>query len=166
MVKVLLFVGISVMYLILTILLMNSSLVGLTIFGDYPLSYKLQLLYDLISGVQATMTTQSLVILLLTASLVGINLTLIVARAVALRNQGHMRLVVGGSSLLGIAGSGCAACGLPVLSVFGLSGGALSLPFKGQELSIGSLVMLLISLYFLLQTRVLRQACEIPQPES
>lgn len=164
--KGLLFFGISLSYLFLAVFLMNPGLVGLTTFGSYPLTYKLQLLYDLLLGMYTSMSASSLIILVLTAILVGVNLTLVIARVLELKGQTGMRLVIGGGSLLGIAGSGCTACGLPVLSVFGLSGEALLLPFHGQELSLVALVMLFISLYLLLRSGYKKGICAVSERGS
>ncbi|EKD65347.1 MAG: hypothetical protein ACD_50C00115G0005 [uncultured bacterium] len=70
--------------------------------------------------------------------------------------------LVGGNTLLGIAGSGCAACGLPVFSILGLSGSILALPFHGLELSYLAVVLLSISFYLLLRSVFEKEYCAIP----
>jgi hypothetical protein len=69
--------------------------------------------------------------------------------------------MVGGSSVLGIVGSGCAACGLPVLALLGLSGSVAYLPFQGTELSIISVVMLSISLYLMVKSNSQSKVCQL-----
>ncbi|MCL4365639.1 hypothetical protein M1437_00215 [Patescibacteria group bacterium] len=69
--------------------------------------------------------------------------------------------MVGGSSILGIAGSGCAACGLPVLAFLGVGGSVAYLPFKGNEISTIAIVMLAIPLYLIIRSENLKQTCAI-----
>jgi len=79
-----------------------------------------------------------------------------------LRSVKNLHFVVGGNTLLGIAGSGCAACGLPVLSILGLSGSIIYLPFRGTELSYLAVILLSISFYLLLKSVFEKEYCVIP----
>lgn len=152
--------AIAAVYTILTIYLMNFRLVRYTIIGNYPLSYKSELLLDLLGGMWTSMTKQGLLLLVTTALLTGIDLSLLVSRLKDLKKQGNVRLVVGGSSLLGIVGSGCAACGLPILALLGLSGSVAFLPLRGMELAYLSVLLLLVSFYILTKTNA-QQSCNI-----
>lgn len=78
----------------------------------------------------------------------------------SLKKQGNLKLVVGGSTLIGIVGSGCASCGLPILALLGLSGSVAYLPFRGIELSYISVMLLLFSLYHLIKANN-KNECEI-----
>lgn len=151
----------AVVYLILSVYLMNFTLVKITITGNYPIGYKFNLLVSLLGGMLTAMTGAGLVVLVLTAVLTGANLVLISKRFSVLKSSGKLHWVVGGSSLLGIAGSGCAACGLPVIALLGLSGSIAFLPFGGSEISIISLVLLSISLYFLLKSYTKELSCKV-----
>ena len=102
--------------------LMNAGLVRDTLFGSFSLSYKTSLLLALLSGMWTAMSGIALILLFLTAILTGANFTLLVRQIKLLRGVKNLHFVVGGNTLLGLAGSGCAACGLPVLSILGLSG--------------------------------------------
>jgi len=97
------------------------------------------------------MNGPGLIVLFLVALLTGANLTLLFGKINMLRNSKNIKLMVGGNSLLGIVGSGCAACGLPILSLLGLSGGVVYLPFRGVEISYISLILLIISFYLLIK---------------
>lgn len=105
------------------------------------------------------MSGPGLVMLFLIAFLTGANLTLLISKINLLKNNKSLQLVVGGNSLFGIVGSGCAACGLPILSLLGLGGSVMYLPYHGAELSYLSLIFLLVSLYFLLKNS--NQACSL-----
>lgn len=67
-----------------------------------------------------------------------------------LRHAKSLQFVTGGGTILGIAGAGCASCGLPVLSFLGLGGSFL--PFGGEGFLYLSLALLLISVYLLLKS--------------
>ncbi len=141
---------------------MNAGLVRDTIFGDYSLSYKWNLLTALLAGMWTAMSNLSLALLVIVALLTGANLTLVVRRLSSLRASGGLRLTVGGNSLLGIVGSGCASCGLSILAFFGLSGAIAYLPFRGIELSVIAIAALSVSLVFLIRSYSQKQVCLKP----
>ena len=138
---------------------MNSSLARDTLVGGYGLDYKITVLISLLQGMWTAMSGSGVIMLFLIALLTGANLTLLFSQVRLLKNNKRLRLVIGGNSLLGIVGSGCAACGLPILSLLGLGGSVIYLPYRGAELSYVSLVLLSVSLYFLLKN--LNQACSL-----
>ncbi len=153
--------AIAVLYVMSITYLMNYQLTKDTLLGSYPISYKLTILVALLEGLGTSMTKFSVFLLIATGILTGINLTLVTLRLVTLRNGGKLHIMVGGSSLLAIVGSGCAACGLPVIGLLGLSGSVVYLPFRGMELSIVAVVLLLITLYFMVITYPTEQVCKI-----
>jgi hypothetical protein len=118
----------------------------------------------LLQGLGTSMTKFALVLLILTAVLTGINLTLVTLRLSALRSGGKLHIMVGGSSVIAIVTSGCAMCGLPILGLLGLSGSLIYLPFQGTELSVISVILLLITLYFMLMSYPTEQVCKIINP--
>ena len=148
-------------YVLLVTYLMNFQLTKDTIFGSYPISYKWNILLALLEGLGTSMTKFSLFLLILAAFLTGINLTLVALRLKALRSNGKLHVMVGGSSIVAIVASGCAACGLPVLALLGLSGSLIFLPWHGTELSVIALIMLIITLYFMLLSYPAEQVCKL-----
>lgn len=152
-------VTMSSLYLLLVTLLMNSGLARDTLTGSYGISYKFQILVSLVHGMWTSMSTYGLMTLFLISVLTSANLTLIIERINILKKFDKLQVVVGGNSLLGIVGSGCVACGLPILSLLGLSGGLVYLPYRGAELAFLSLILLSISLYVLINSR--SQSCEM-----
>ena len=132
---------------------MNSRLAVDTLMGNYPVTYKFNLLTALILGMWSAMGIFGLTILLATSLLTGANLTLLVQRLTTMSKLGNVHLVAGGSSILGLATSGCAACGLPILSLLGVSGSLAFLPLHGRELSYLSVILLIISLVMLIKTK-------------
>lgn len=151
----------SGIYLILITLSMNAGLVGETVVGAFPIRYKIDLLVALLQGMWTAMGGMGLVLLFFTAILTGANLTLLWQRIRLLKSFKNLHLVVGGNSLLGIIGSGCTACGLPILSLLGLSGSILYLPLRGAELSYLAVILLSISLVLLVRSHREKQACAV-----
>lgn len=152
---------IGVIYLITVVYLMNFRLVVNTVIGDYSFVYKLNLLIALLEGMWTVMTHTALFILILNSLLTGANLVLLGQKVKSLQMAGKLHIVAGGSSLLAIAGNGCAACGLPILSLLGLGGTTVFLPFKGAELPYVSLFILLGSFILLLRSAINIQVCAI-----
>lgn len=148
---------IATLYVIVITYSMNVSILRNTMFGDYNAVYKLKLLSSLLQGMWTAMSGLSLVMLFLIALLTGANLTLLFSKIKMLKNSKSLRLVVGGNSLFGIIGSGCAACGLPILSLLGLGGSVMYLPYRGVELSYISFGLLTVSFYLLVKNT--NQAC-------
>lgn len=150
---------IAIFYVIAITYSMNVRILRDTLGGDYDVTYKLKLLFSLLQGVWTAMSGPGLTVLFLVALLTGANLTLLFGKVSLLKNNKNLRLVVGGNSLLGIVGSGCAACGLPILSLLGLSGSVMYLPFRGAEISYISLVLLTVSFYLLIKNS--NQVCTL-----
>lgn len=143
--------AVATVYFLATTYLMNSRLATDTLTGNYSLTYKLNLLIAIVLGMWSVMGTFGLTILLTTAILTGANLTILIQRLATMSKLGNVHLVAGGSSLLGIATSGCAACGLPILSLLGVSGSLAFLPLHGRELAYLSLILLTTSLVLLIK---------------
>lgn len=152
---------VAALYVVATIYLMNAGLVKDTIFGSHSLSYKWNLLVALLAGMWTAMSRLSLFLLVVVAIMTGANLTMVAQQFQTIRASGKMSLTVGGSSLLGIVGSGCASCGLPILAFLGLSGAIFYLPFQGIELSVLAIVLLCTSLYVLIRQRTKQAVCDI-----
>lgn len=149
-------------YVIFATYFMNANLVSNTIFGSFAIDYKLNILLALLQGMWTAMSGSGLILLFLTAILTGANLTLLARQIKLLRMAQNLHLVVGGNTLLGIVGSGCAACGLPVLSILGFSGSIVYLPFRGTEISYLAVILLSISFYLLLKSVFEKEYCVIP----
>lgn len=151
---------IAILYVVATVYLMNASLVSDALFGTHSMSYTWNILIALLVGMWTAMSGLSLFLLTTVAILTGLNLVLTVERLRSIRSSGKMHWAIGGSSILGIVGSGCASCGLPILALLGFGGAAAYLPFQGMELSFVAIALLLVSLYVLIRGRT-QQMCAI-----
>lgn len=152
---------IASVYLVITTYLMNAELVWQTIFGNFPYSYKVNLLIALLQGMWTAMSGTGLVIVIITSLLTGANISLLITKISLLKKSGNLQLLIGGSTLFGVVGSGCAACGLPVLALLGLTGSVAFLPLRGMELSYISILLLSGSLYLLIRSINQVNSCEI-----
>lgn len=153
---------IAVIYSIAVTYAMNGSLIIDTVIGEFSLQYKISLLLALLQGMWTSMSGIGIVILLLTAFLTGANLTLLWQHVRTIKSFKNLHVVVGGNSLFGLIGSGCAVCGLPILSLLGLSGSILYLPFRGAELSYLAVILLFISFFLLTRSNFQKQLCVVP----
>lgn len=152
---------ISVIYFTFTIYVMNFELVRDTLLGSYSLDYKATLLSALLGGMWTSMTKLSLIMVFLIAIMTGINISLLIRNLVLLRSAGHVQFAAGGGSLLGVFGSGCAACGIPALSLLGLSGSLIYFPFRGAEIGIAGLLLLMLSFYLLIKQDSAAKMCAV-----
>ncbi len=152
---------IALFYILGAIYLMNYRLLAATLFGDYAFLAKATLLVSLLGGMWTAMTSSGRTILFLTGFLTGVNVSLIMARFSFLTKMGGLHLVAGGSSALSLVTSGCASCGLPILSLLGLSGSVLYLPLRGLELSYLSAILLSVSSFLLIRNYHRELSCKI-----
>jgi hypothetical protein len=152
----------SPLFIFHSVLLLNSRLVLTTTLDDSPLFYKLWLFFELITGASSALSPLDLVLLLLTAVLVGINLLMIIKIFKHLKkNSGGLSLTIGGSAILGILVAGCSSCGFSVLSLVGLSGALSFIPFEGLGLHMLAITLLILSLFYSLKTLNLKSGCKL-----
>lgn len=142
---------VTILYIALGVYSINYRLVFGTVFGDFPVFYKVNLLFNLLQGAQTALSTPDFILLLITAILTGINISLIIAALKYIKMNGRFRFLVGGGGLLGIVSTGCASCGFSLLSVLGLGSVFVFLPFGNHILYLISIGLLIFSLLFLLK---------------
>lgn len=150
---------IATAYIVIVTYLRNFVLVNDS-FLTFGLVAKIRLYISLLIGMTTSMTPLAVLLMLITSVLTGINITLIRDKIMDLKKIRKVHFLAGGSSILGVIGGGCVACGLPVISVLGLSGSLVFLPFKGAELPYVSIFLLLLSLYFLIKSNT-NEVCEV-----
>lgn len=153
---------IATIYVIIAVYAMNSTLVVSTWLSSTPLDYKVRLMMALLGGLFTAMTMVGSVTLILTGLLTGINGMLMAKTVLAGRSDRKATFTASGGSFVGIIAGGCAACGLPIISFFGLSASVAYLPLRGSELSYGAIALLMTSAYFLVRQQT-RKSCEYKQ---
>lgn len=120
--------------------------------GEIPITARLQIFVEMFPGIGSAYTTEQTILLVTTAALVGVNLTLITYHL--LEHRVSLRSGSGsvGGVVLGTLGAGCASCGsallVGVLSLFGASGVLAALPLEGLEFALLALVLLVLSIYW------------------
>ncbi len=149
----------SLLYFCFTVLLLNATLVIDTLKSNTALQYKLSLLFYILTGVESTLSTLDITLLCITTILVGINIAISAALIKRYKQVGKLTLTTSGT-MLGMLSAGCSACGFSVLSLFGLSGLIVLLPFRGEELYIVAITLLSLSLYSNIQTLKNPMSCK------
>lgn len=153
---------ITLFYILLVTYSMNLSILKETLLGDYMFDYKAELLIALLNGMWTAMSGWGLLMLFITALLTGANLSMLAIKIKSLGGIKNTHIVAGSGSLLGIIGSGCAACGLPLISLLGLTGSIMYLPFHGSELSVVAIFLLSVSFYAMIRTTTeSKRACDV-----
>ena len=151
---------IAVVYLCVIAFLMNRTLLLSTWEYPYPFRYKFDLSWALFRGLVTSNTPFDLTMLVLNALLTGANLFLVWIKVTQLHKFGTVTWFSLGGSVLGVLSAGCAACGLPIISLVGItSAGALAY-FDNTFFLLLSFVLLLVSFYYLAKSIVINK-CKI-----
>ncbi len=154
------FLTVFISYLAFVTLLMNRELVSETLNGSFSMTYKMRIVVSLLEGMWTSMSGWGLFLLITTSLLTGVNMSLLLRRLQAVKGFRRIDMATTGGSLLGVIGSGCATCGLPILPLVGLTGLVAYLPLRGLEFSYLSIGILMLSTYFLIRNQ--NQQCAIP----
>lgn len=130
--------------------LLNIPLLASTITAPWAWTAKIMLLGKLLGGAITNNSPFTFLLLLLTSFLAGINMALALYqwkhhRALTMTKNSTTTTGIG----VGILAAGCSGCGLSILAILGLAGVIAFLPFKGQELSVFSIIILTTTLFWL-----------------
>lgn len=152
-------------YTFLQVYLFNYRLINQTVIGDYPLTYKIILFFQLIQGFWVSFPLKETVFTALTAILTGINLSLLISSIRRIRqNEGNLKMSFGGVGVLALASSGCPSCGITVLSVLGPASGPFSLLLHNIWIQGGIISLMLFSIYYTIVRISQANFCAIPLP--
>lgn len=143
----------SFLFIFLAVTLINYKSYISFITADYPFIPKIQILLLIFFGSFVSMAQVDVILLFVTAILFGVNLELIVRKIAFLKNQTSLGLTFG-VGIISIAVTGCASCGLSIISFVGIAGIIAFLPFGGLGLYALSIGILLASLFYNLNTLV------------
>tara|TARA_Y100000310_G_scaffold77162_1_gene73716 strand:+ start:3042 stop:3581 length:540 start_codon:yes stop_codon:yes gene_type:complete len=105
----------------------------------------INLFLNFLIGFKSTVLLYSFISLILISVLFGLLFSLIAYKTKIIKSiSGKTGFFVTTGIFLGVLAPGCAACGVGLLSLFGISAAALEfLPYDGLELSILSIIILL-----------------------
>lgn len=111
-------------------------------------------------GYHATVTLPSYIALVIISSMIGIVGMLITVKTGSVR--AHATFSSSAGVLLGVIAPGCAACGVGLAALFGISGATLAaLPLQGLEFSMLAIFLLGLAIYNLTQGLRVCEVCQI-----
>lgn len=145
------------LFVFLPAVIINYRLFADTLFGDHSASFKVALTSSLLGGSLLRFSNVDLLLVLITGLLLGINISLVFLSVQTLQHAKKLSFSVGGIGLISLVASGCASCGISILSLVGIS--FAFLPFHGVELTILSIGLLSISL--ITQLITYKKACTL-----
>src|SRR5438105_4233630 len=90
--------AITLAYIILSIYILNIRLLGQVLISNFPLTFKLSLLFNLLSGLWTNFSPLDIALLVLTGVLVGLNVYLAAISMKKLENTGKVHFSVGGAT--------------------------------------------------------------------
>lgn len=117
-------------------------------------------------------TTLSLFLSLMISVLGGIYFSLFLVRRQLIKDKelsaqgrsalgGKNKLSSAGGTTIGLFAAGCPTCGAPLFALFGAPLALFSLPFHGLELKASSIILLLLSIYLIVENIKKQFACGV-----
>jgi len=153
-------------YLLIQIYFFNQSLISQTLLGDFPLTYKFHLSFDLLTGYFAMFPISQVFFTVAVAILVGLNLTLMIILMQRMKDAGNMKFSVGGVGIAALVSSGCPGCGLTVLSLLGPSTGILAITLHSPLFQSAIVATLILSILYSLKRIERSLHCSLPLKKS
>ncbi len=137
-------------------------------YAEYMLTSKLgffvkvMVLVQMLEALGTAFTRLDVALMILTGFLVGINIVLLIQISKQLKQlNSPVRLMIGGSGVVGLFSAGCASCGLSFASVFGISTSFGFLPYGNKLLYILAIGISLYSIYFMIGQINKSKSCTI-----
>lgn len=149
-VSVVLTISIAFLYIAAALFILNYRFILQTLEGDFPLLYKFQVLFGLLTGASQVFLPLEFFLFLITALFIGINVTLLLKAMRELKKQRSLKLSFGGL-VLPLAGVGCPSCGITLLSLLGPSTSIVLLPFQTILLQVIGIILLTFSFFSILK---------------
>jgi len=135
-------------YLTITIatsVIFFSLLYFLTVINVYEKSISI---YAIMNG--TLFTIFSLLSSVILSVVFGIYLSLVIYKINLSKSHSHKsNIYTTGALTAGTVVTGCPSCGIPLLALAGFPLALMSLPFKGLEIKFLSIIIIIISIYFL-----------------
>jgi hypothetical protein len=153
---------VAFIYYSFSALLINYKLVLIALFERNDLSYKLNIIWQLIRGSYYALGFSDFILLTITSILVSINLMFVIKLITNLKkSKGKYTLSLGGSSVLAVLVAGGCSCGFSVLSILGLAGVVSLLPFGSLGIHLFVVGLLLFSIFFSANTYHKEVVCKV-----
>jgi len=145
-------VVIAFILIAVTSLIINYQLIYNMLVSGNDIGFKLSFMFNILGSIITNNTELSLLTLVITGLLAGINVAFMVFKFRTSRRDsidGKSSGLGGGGVLAGMLGAGCSSCGVGILALLGVVGGAAILPFGGYEIWAVSTAILVYSMYSL-----------------
>ena len=119
--------------------------------------------FTLIWNFKNSILFSSLITLLLIGFLTGILVSLMIYRFKSMKknNLQKVGILTSAGIFLGVLAPGCAACGIGLVGLFGLSGSLASLPFQGKEINVIAIGLLSFSIINISKKIASPISCEV-----
>lgn len=106
-------------------------------------------------------TTVSLALSLFISILFGTYIALLIFRRDLIKDRKNAKPVISGigGTVTGVVAAACPSCGAPLLAFFGAPLALMALPFQGLEIKVLSVLLLIISIYLLVQSIEKKLSC-------
>ena len=163
--------GVAVMIVLITILLSQYQFIASILDSKiFDASVKLKVILSSLGSFQTNLTLEDQIFAVTIALLSGITMAMVVYY---FKHRFSLQMAAGTSFLgvlVGLFGVGCSACGSVVVStIFGIGAASAflgALPFKGTEISILSILILLGSICMIAKKIASPDVCEIKPSSS
>ncbi|PIN85604.1 MAG: hypothetical protein COV47_01280 [Candidatus Diapherotrites archaeon CG11_big_fil_rev_8_21_14_0_20_37_9] len=143
-------------------LAINSSLIFSIISGNYLVIEKITILFSLLSGTFSNNTELTIITLTIVGILTGINASFIMYKFSIDRKLSKRNSIAGAvGTVIGLFAGGCASCAFTIAALFGVVGALSFLPFKGVELTIIGIGILIFALFN--SAKSVLGVCELPK---
>src|SRR3989344_6638243 len=139
---------VGILFYLFNVLVANLTNIK-SFYSVLNLSAYLRFLFSLILDFRKVISLSSFIFILILSLLFGIFLSLLIFKtSTKIRIDKKTGFVGGLAVFLGIFAPGCAACGVGLVSLFGLGAGFLSfLPYDGIEISVLSIIVLIFTIF-------------------
>ena len=159
---ILLALFISVLFYVLNVIISNFSSIK-SFFSSLSCIQAIKITYFMAIGFYETIYLSSFVSLIIISILFGLLISILVYKTRNVKkNAGKKIGVVGTIGIFaGVIAPGCAACGLGIASALGLGAFLTFLPYKGLELSILAIILLIVANLKASKTLLSENICKI-----
>lgn len=143
----------ALVYFLVQVILFNQATLMQTLGTDFPVKYKLDLIFNLIIGYLSMFSLLQQMMVIATSLLVGLNVTLVIALIQRVKEAGgRVKMSIGGSGVLALVSTGCPSCSVSLFSIFGSTSGLASFMLHYWLFQAGILALLGLSTFLSLRS--------------
>lgn len=148
----------TTLYIVSAFVVANFSMIQSILQLPYPVLLKLKLLGYSLWGYLNSSNSLGTTTLMLIALLFGINFAFILSQKIFVKQQSQKRFLFL-TSFASLLTTGCAACGIQLSSLAGITGALSLLPFQGLELSV--IVLAILAFSITIHIKALYKSCAL-----